>query len=149
MLRLRIRGVMCIASRRIYKSEVVVFGASRDAPHRRLWNFTLGGEPVRVSSGFRYLGVELQQDVEVGIARPVAEARRTAVLARVASERMNLLRVTAASPLLTPLDSRQVYCGSVRGVIDYCSAISVLGDWAESEDVQPRRRDLCWGWRVC
>ena len=24
------------------KSEVVVFGASRDAPHRRLWNFTLG-----------------------------------------------------------------------------------------------------------
>ena len=51
---------------------------------RRLWNFTLGGEPVRVSSGFRYLGVELQQDVEVGIARPVAEARRTAVLARVA-----------------------------------------------------------------
>jgi hypothetical protein len=74
-----------------------------------------GPQPLKISPEFRYLGVQMARQVETrGAALTMAEVRRRELIDKVHGEgkRMNLLRVSAADPVMTPLDTRQVYLGN-------------------------------------
>ena len=90
----------------------------------------LGGVPLKASSEFRYLGVRIARQVETrGAARTISELRRRELIAKVRGEgkRINLLTVTEADPVMTPLDTRQVYLGNCLGPHLYAAASEVRG----------------------
>ena len=64
-----------------------------------------------------------------GAARTVSELRRRELIDKVRGEgkRMNLLKVTAADPVVTPLDTRQVYLGHCLGPHMYAAAAAAAG----------------------
>ena len=64
-----------------------------------------------------------------GAARTMAEVRRRELIDKVHGEgkSMNLLRVSAADPVMTPLDTRQVYLGNCLGPHLYAAASEVRG----------------------
>ncbi|MBM3273262.1 reverse transcriptase family protein [Candidatus Kaiserbacteria bacterium] len=113
------------------KCEVVVFGAERD--DRTDWDcsvFYLDGHLLRRSEEFRYLGVPMHRHVKVhhGVLT-MSEARRRNLLEKVHGEgrRLNLLRVSAADPVMTPLDTRMIYLGIIEGIHHYAAASEVRG----------------------
>ena len=90
----------------------------------------LGGVPLKASSEFRYLGVRIARQVETrGAARTISELRRRELIAKVRGEgkRINQLTVTEADPVMTPLDTRQVYLGNCLGPHLYAAASEVRG----------------------
>ena len=96
---------------------------------RAKWR-TPWGEPLKISPEFRYLGVQMARQVETrGAARTMAEVRRRELIDKVHGEgkSMNLLRVSAADPVMTPLDTRQVYLGNCLGPHLYAAASEVRG----------------------
>ena len=127
------------------KCEVVVFGGRNDAPPSAARSaLNLGGVPLKASSEFRYLGVRIARQVETrGAARTISELRRRELIDKVRGEgkRMNLLKVTAADPVMTPLDTRQVYLGNCLGPHLYAAASEVRGlsELADSMQVEAGR----------
>ncbi len=129
------------------KCEVVVFGGRDDAPPSAAKSALNLGVPLKASSEFRYLGVRIARQVETrGAARTVSELRRRELIDKVRGEgkRMNLLKVTAADPVMNPLDTRQVYLGNCLGPHLYAAASEVRGlsELADSMQVEAGRMSV-------
>jgi len=112
------------------KCEIVVFTTARDAGAPEESKFYLDGQELRKSDEFKYLGVPVHRLVKVGgKVLTISEARRRNLVDKIKGEgrRLNLLRVSAADPVMTPLDTRMIYFGNIEGFHHYAAASEVRG----------------------
>ena len=110
------------------KCEVVVYGSKKDAGAADESVFYLNSDKLKKSNVFRYLGAPIEQVVRANALRMPA-ARRKELLDKVygGGRRLNILRVSAADPVMTPLDTRMIFLGTIAGLNHYASASEVRG----------------------
>jgi Reverse transcriptase (RNA-dependent DNA polymerase) len=126
------------------KSEVVVFGREGDPFNAADHYFTLGGRTLKVSSCFKYLGVEIPQEVPVDTQDAAGTKWRNGVLTKF-RRRLAVVKCAAACPALTALESRQFYFCNAAGVPEYCSGAVVRGVSDVAEDLARQSRAAMLG----
>jgi hypothetical protein len=97
-----------------------------------------------VSSCFKYLGVEIPQEVPVATQDAAGTKWRNEVLTKF-RRRLAVVKCAAACPALTALESRQFYFCNAAGVPEYCSGVIVRGMSDVAEDLARQSRAAMLG----